>query len=186
MLSLTPDLLNRLRETLRKCPCFDSDETLQALFDNDPRIEPWAGEVQNASRASNRVDFVIALLRDREHADYHENALVLFLHALCDTIDPRDTLHHDLDALARDLAFPSTTQPTTPNPQPVTLNLQPFPTPSLATPPPMGPPTPNASTMPCTPWTFRPGSTGATCHRVPIGTQPPRLPCAAARACSWC
>lgn len=102
MASLSPDILTRLRATLLRCRQFESDRALHALFADD-RIAPWAGEVQDAYRAAERVDFVISLLRDRDHAAYGENALVLLLHALRDTVHPHDALHAELAALAKDL-----------------------------------------------------------------------------------
>ncbi|NLG42238.1 MAG: hypothetical protein GX547_03255 [Phycisphaerae bacterium] len=99
MPSLAPDILTRLRAALTRCTQLRDDAVLRALFADD-RISPWANELPNALRASDRVAFVIDTLGDREHAGYGENALVLFLHALRDTVDPRDTLHGELDALA--------------------------------------------------------------------------------------
>lgn len=106
MPALAPEILTRLRAALTRCTQLRDDTTLRALFTDD-RIAPWANELPNALRASDRVAFVVDTLGDRSHADYGENALVLFIHALRDTVDARDTLHAELDVLARDLTgFP--------------------------------------------------------------------------------
>lgn len=127
MIALSPRILTRLRATLACCRQFDNDRALQALFDNDERINPWADELQTAHCISSRVDFVIALLRDRESGIYHENALVLLLQVVRDTVHPHDTLHAELAALAADLkggATASSARPATTSPEREDVNPQ--------------------------------------------------------------
>ncbi len=104
MLTLDPIRLSRLRELLARCPQFESHAKLQNLF-ADPHLEPWQNECPDAGNVGERVEAVIARLRERQHAN-GAPALVCLLHALRDRIHAQDMLHRQIAALIEELTTP--------------------------------------------------------------------------------
>lgn len=91
-------LYHQLRKALLTCSLFETDSTLRAIFVDD-RIQIWQNQLKEAETIEARVNQTLALLWDKQHADYQENGLILFLHVLADYIPPADALHHELKAL---------------------------------------------------------------------------------------
>lgn len=99
MVGLPPDLNRELRAVLLRCGPFDSNGQLLALF-VDSRLRPWRDRVPEASSRQARVQALIALLVDAASAE-GENALVLFLQALQEWVDPGTACYQHLGELAR-------------------------------------------------------------------------------------
>jgi len=98
---LSPDILNRLRNILKQCGPFDDDLALQSIF-VDARVAPWRDKILAARTKEQRVDAVIVVLC-KQFTRSSENALVAFLHVLCDHISPIDACHRKLSVLANEL-----------------------------------------------------------------------------------
>lgn len=102
MPAIPPDLNNRLIQTLTRCGPFDSNTALYTSF-TDARIAAWRDRIPDS--AHNRGERITALV-DALHDQYNtqgENALVLFLHALCEQIPPADSCQQELATLADEL-----------------------------------------------------------------------------------
>jgi hypothetical protein len=95
------NLHNHLREILKRCGPFRSDEELRHIF-VDNRISQWQSYLPETNRIMERVDAVIGTLHARENGD-NQNALALLLTVLQERIDSGDTLHHQLKNLSEEL-----------------------------------------------------------------------------------
>jgi hypothetical protein len=100
---LSPQTHNLLHTVLVRSPHLESDERLRNFFVR-PELNPWLGDLQEASSRPARADMLISQLYRRVRHDTGESALVLLAMCLADTIDPRDSEHHQLLALAANLA----------------------------------------------------------------------------------
>ncbi len=100
-MSIPPDLSQRLHKTLLRCAPFDSDQALEAVF-VDERIGQWIADLPEASSKGGRVRAVIKYLNDKRNTQ-GENALVLFLHVLYESLAPTDALRQELAVLADEL-----------------------------------------------------------------------------------
>lgn len=107
MLITDPEQLIRLRTLLARSRAFDTDITLRALF-VDPRILPWRESIVAAPAVAERVNQLIDLLLDREHRDLHQNALLLFLHVLGESLPSADKLRYEILAFAAEFTSPIT------------------------------------------------------------------------------
>lgn len=103
MAGIPPQLLNRLRPALLECEQFESDRKLQSVFNSYEPLRPWRSSVPQADTLSGRVDAVIGFLVDKRRGDTQENALVLLLHLLSNSIDKEDERHQQLADLAVEL-----------------------------------------------------------------------------------
>ncbi|MEC4818338.1 MAG: 5'-methylthioadenosine/S-adenosylhomocysteine nucleosidase, partial [Scytonema sp. PMC 1069.18] len=103
MAGIPPQLLNRLRQALLQCEQFESDRDLRSVFFNNEPLRPWRSSVPQAYSLTSRVDNVIGFLVDKHRSDTQENALVLLLHSLSNSIDEEDERHQKLANLASEL-----------------------------------------------------------------------------------
>ena len=95
------NLYARLKYALLRCDVFTSDGALRAVF-ADPRICAWTGGLPHTRSLEQRVDRVIAHLR-HQYTPSQENALLLLLQVLGETVDPGDVLHWMLDELSTEI-----------------------------------------------------------------------------------
>ena len=103
MPEIPPALIQRLRDTLARCPALDSDSALRDVF-VDVRLAPWRNHIlDNTSSRAARVNALIRTLHDKTNTA-GDNALALLLHVLAEQIDPVDALHDELTNLAAQLA----------------------------------------------------------------------------------
>lgn len=100
-LGLSPDLNNRLLNTLLTCGPFASNRDLRAVF-VDVRLNPWRNAVPEADNAETRVRAVIDLLYNQCN-NKGENALGIFLHVLAEQRSSEDDCHRKLVALAHEV-----------------------------------------------------------------------------------
>lgn len=119
MLTLTPDMRNRLVAVLSSCDEFKDSRQLQNRF-NDPRLIPWKFSVPEGSTINARVDNTINWLIGRYNRD-DQNALVLFLQVLSEHIHPDDALHQELIDLANRIRAFSYGDKSSPAPEPLIL-----------------------------------------------------------------
>ncbi|MBN2007232.1 MAG: tetratricopeptide repeat protein [Anaerolineae bacterium] len=95
-------LTQRLHETLVRCPDLESDRALRAVF-VDTRLAPWINRVpENAPDRATRVNLLIAALCDQTAAN-GDNALILLLYVLSETVPSGDALRDELAYLAVEL-----------------------------------------------------------------------------------
>ena len=90
----------RLRDALLKSDVVHNGRQLRAMFADD-RLRPWRSGLPQADNADMQVTLLIDYLHNKRHADYRENALVLFVKALSESIDSHDALHQELRATRR-------------------------------------------------------------------------------------
>lgn len=103
MSAILPDLNRRLHEVLSRCGPFDSNAALYTSF-TDARIAAWRDRVpDSAYNRAERITALIDALCDQYNTQGN-NALVLFLRVLQDTIPAEDACFTDLASLIRDLA----------------------------------------------------------------------------------
>lgn len=88
---LPPDILRELREVLSRCPEFEDNAQLHAVF-VDARIAGWRYGLPATSNIQARIDAVIEYLLN-SYNDKSENILILFLSVLSDLRAPTDQLH---------------------------------------------------------------------------------------------
>lgn len=98
---IPPALIARLRDTLARSAPFESDRALRTIF-VDTRISQWSDDLPEASSKGERVQTTIRYLADKRN-EKGENALWLFLRALCDQTPSTDSRHQELAALAAEL-----------------------------------------------------------------------------------
>lgn len=114
MPGISPELYWEMVDTLERCGQFGSDAQLRAVF-SDPRIAPWRTSAPEAPDQHSRVVQTVAFLQD-QHSVGGESALVLFLRAVADGIDPQDSCHGEItqivDKIGSQLVAPSSRQPT--------------------------------------------------------------------------
>lgn len=112
MASLSPSLLRNLRITLLRCGIFTNEQHLQALF-VDARINAWANQIPSMNTPDARVQTSIHFLIGQQN-NYNQNALVLFLVVLIDSLDPTNACYTKLIILAqqaeRELSPPHSVQ----------------------------------------------------------------------------
>lgn len=99
---ISPETFNQVRQVLLDCGPFGDNNQLQAVFAH-PKLKPFRHGVPQAPTLATRVDGVIAFLIEKRRADTGENALVLFVRALGERLDPADELHSRLVELATNL-----------------------------------------------------------------------------------
>lgn len=95
---ISPDLLRRLKDALRRPPI---PSVLRSVF-ADERLRPWRDKVPTADHPADRVDAIVDFLHHR-YSDTGENALVVLLHVLRDHIDRSDACYWDLVGLESEL-----------------------------------------------------------------------------------
>ncbi len=111
-------LIQRLRDTLARCPALESDRDLHAVFVHE-RLAPWIGLTpQNTPNQNARVNLLIATLCDQTNT-HSENALLLFLSVLTEQTPLDDALRDNLTQLVDEFtAYPladlATLKPLTP------------------------------------------------------------------------
>lgn len=100
-MSVPPAIQKRLGDIFSSCSAFDHEADLLAIFADD-RIAMWKSEIPFATTRDERIRKLIEYLIERTYIK-GENALVLFLYVLANTIHPDDNLHHDIIHLAEEL-----------------------------------------------------------------------------------
>ena len=99
---IPPEILNRLRNLLKDCEQFLANNKLHDLFVNS-NISPWREGVSQLDNPASRVQSLINFLHNKYRSDNKKNALILFLHALNDTINPEDIRHLIMIEIAEEL-----------------------------------------------------------------------------------
>jgi hypothetical protein len=98
---LPPDILGELREVLSRCPEFEDNAQLGAVF-VDARIAGWRYGLPETSNIQARVNAVIEYLLN-SYNDKSENIFVLFLSVLSNLRAPTDQLHLRLQQLIKNI-----------------------------------------------------------------------------------
>ncbi len=94
---LTPELVERCRQTLLDCGEFDDHANLQAVFVTN-ELRPFQSRLPQTTSKQERVAQVLAFLVDKQLQD-GRYILPLFLQALTSCYDPADAQHHALNDL---------------------------------------------------------------------------------------
>ena len=98
MVTISADLIQRLRDVLTRCSALDSDRALRAVF-VDERLALWINRVpENTPDRATRVALLIVAFCDKTNAQ-GDNALILLLRVLAEQTPPDDALHNDLNQL---------------------------------------------------------------------------------------
>ncbi|WP_016952896.1 CHAT domain-containing protein [Anabaena sp. PCC 7108] len=103
MSNLPSELLIRLKNILVQCEQFESDYRLMYFFKTGESLSPWYLNIPQANSLESRVDNVIAFLLDKHLRGTQENALVLLLRSLSNSINQQDERHEKLTDLAVEL-----------------------------------------------------------------------------------
>lgn len=98
MAGISPALLTDLRATFLSCGPFRHPDQLRALF-IDARLNPWRTQVPEADSEAGRLNAVIDALIERKNR-HGENALVLFIQVLSESLNEEDNCHQQLKILA--------------------------------------------------------------------------------------
>lgn len=98
MAGISPALLTDLRATLLSCGPFRHPDQLHALF-IDARLNPWRTQIPEADSEAGRLNAVIDTLIGHENKR-EENALVLFIQVLSESLHEEDICHQQLKTLA--------------------------------------------------------------------------------------
>lgn len=101
MTSIPHNLKAKLEETLLTCGPFDSNAELKATF-VDARINAWRNNLPEATNQQSRVRATIDFLCDKSNTE-QENALVLFLRVIGESISPQLACHSNLLEVANEL-----------------------------------------------------------------------------------
>lgn len=104
MPELSPELYARLREVLLRCKEFDTDAALRVVFVTSELL-PFKQDLPQANSESERVDLMTAHLLEK-YLDDGRWALLLFLNALAQRYNERDSLHRDLKTVVLDIERP--------------------------------------------------------------------------------
>ncbi|HOU13056.1 MAG TPA: SUMF1/EgtB/PvdO family nonheme iron enzyme [Anaerolineae bacterium] len=102
MNGIPSDLYQRLQAALLRCPAFESDRALRALF-VDEHLAPWHDALPEADSRVARVQAAIDRLSQATHAN-GDNALELLLRVLSENTPEGDRLRDELAALANETA----------------------------------------------------------------------------------
>jgi hypothetical protein len=100
---IPPEIYRRLRNALLDCEQFDSVERLRNFFRANASLTPWRDHWQ-AGSPSEIVDDAIGYLNNKYRSDTNENALVILVRLLAESIDPADSRHQTLVDIARELS----------------------------------------------------------------------------------
>lgn len=95
-------LYQPLFNTLLACDPFENDLALRNLFSR-PGLRPWRNALQATTNRRQRVESAMAVLAER-YNNRGEYALILFLQALRDRLDPADQLYQQLDTLTEQMS----------------------------------------------------------------------------------
>lgn len=101
MIGIPPDIYNRLLTVLLECGPFSSDSELGSVF-VDARLSPWRYGLPQVNNPGQRVRATVASLSSRYNSS-QENALVLLLCVLSESVSPHDACHRKLAKLAEEL-----------------------------------------------------------------------------------
>lgn len=96
-------IYRKLRVTLLDCDQFDSVQRLRNFFKVNALLTPWQNHWQPGS-PSELVDDAIGYLKNKYRSDTKENALVILVRLLADSIDPGDSRNQILADLAQELS----------------------------------------------------------------------------------
>ncbi|QKQ75115.1 metallophosphoesterase [Nostoc sp. TCL240-02] len=102
MPGIPPEIYSRLRNALLNCDQFDTAQRLRNFFKANAPLTPWQSHWQTGS-PSELVEDAIGYLNDKFRDDTKENALVMLLRLLANSIDPADDRHQILAELAEEL-----------------------------------------------------------------------------------
>ncbi|MBD2457077.1 metallophosphoesterase [Nostoc sp. FACHB-87] len=102
MPGIPPEIYSRLRNALLNCDQFDTAQRLRNFFKANAPLTPWQSHWQTGS-PSELVEDAIGYLNDKFRDDTKENALVILLRLLANSIDPADDRHQILAELAEEL-----------------------------------------------------------------------------------
>ena len=101
LISIPPNIKNRLRDVLIRCGPFENSREVKAVF-VDGRVSAWHNQVPEADTPFGRVDSAIDFL-SRKFNETQDNALVLFLRVLHERANPGDSCHRYLAELTDEL-----------------------------------------------------------------------------------
>ncbi|MUG94186.1 hypothetical protein F7734_18055 [Scytonema sp. UIC 10036] len=102
MRGLPPEISIRLYKALLSCEQFDNAQRLRNFFRVNFLLEPWQYYWQTGS-PSELVEYAIGYLNDKFRSDTKENALVILVRSLAESIDPADSRYQTLAGLAREI-----------------------------------------------------------------------------------
>ena len=96
------EIYSKLRNALLNCEQFDSVERLRNFFKVNASLTPWQGRWQ-AGSPLEMVEDAIGYLHDKFRSDTKENALVILVRLLAESINPADSRYQTLVELAQEL-----------------------------------------------------------------------------------
>lgn len=102
MRGIPSEIYSRLRNALLDCDQFDNVQRLRNFFKANASLTPWQSHWQ-AGSPSELVEDAIGYLNDKFHDDTKENALVILVGLLANSIDPADARYQILAELAEEL-----------------------------------------------------------------------------------
>jgi hypothetical protein len=97
------EIYGKLRNSLSDCEQFDSVQQLRNFFRVNASLTPWRDHWQ-AGSPSELVDDAIGYLNNKYRSDTNENALVILVRLLAESIDPTDSRHQTLVDIAQELS----------------------------------------------------------------------------------
>ena len=100
---ISAKIYNKLRNSLLDCEQFDSIQRLRNFFKVNALLTPWQNHWQ-AGSPSELVDDAIGYLNNKYRSDTNENALVILVRLLADSINPADSRHQTLLDIAQELS----------------------------------------------------------------------------------
>ena len=100
---ITSEIYGKLRNALLDCEQFDSVQRLRNFFRLNALLTPWRNHWQ-AGSPSELVENAIGYLHDKFRSDTKENALVILVRLLADSINPGDSRNQILADLAQELS----------------------------------------------------------------------------------
>jgi hypothetical protein len=100
---ITSEIYSKLRNSLLDCEQFDSVKRLRNFFRVNALLTPWRNHWQ-AGSPSELVDDAIGYLKNKYRSDTNENALVILVRLLAESIDTGDSRHQTLLDIAQELS----------------------------------------------------------------------------------
>ncbi|NJN13630.1 MAG: hypothetical protein HC815_39350 [Richelia sp. RM1_1_1] len=100
---IPPKIYSKLRNALLDCEQFNSVQQLRNFFKLNTPLKPWRS-CWKAGSPSEMVEDAIGYLHDKFRSDTKENALIILVRLLADSIDPGDSRNQILADLAQELS----------------------------------------------------------------------------------
>lgn len=107
-MDIPTDFHDRCRSVLLECDEFRDDDSLRAVFSNEP-LRSYRSRIPEAKKLDQRVDFCLDFLSKKSFKG--EPLLALFLATLAKRYPEGDSIHEELDRLAQEVRSISVGEP---------------------------------------------------------------------------